>query len=293
MLDAIEVSSPLRVVIVHWNQPERCLQTVAAFGEQEVAVSIVVVDNGSTPEALEKLRANLTGADLVEAGHNLGFGAAANVGLRRWLGEADGSPWAAVAPHDALPRSGCLHRLVAAVERRPCVGLACADVGDGRRPVVDPYFGGITLPIDRVEDDGWVEAGYPHGTLLLAGRSCLQQIGLFDERYFAYCEEADLGQRARQAGWRVGLVKGAQVRNPHLSGGGAVLDYLMLRNTLLLVRDHFGRYKVSIRLAMALGQLLTGLVRPRRRPLVFEPKARLRAMADFLGGRFGAPPPDL
>jgi len=63
--------------------------------------------------------------------------------------------------------------------------------------VVDPVFGALLRP--SVVDDGWEDAGYPHGTLLLARRECLLDIGLFDERYFAYCEEADLGERARRA----------------------------------------------------------------------------------------------
>ncbi|MEZ5136208.1 MAG: hypothetical protein R2699_14425 [Acidimicrobiales bacterium] len=47
------------------------------------------------------------------------------------------------------------------------VGLACADVGDGETPVVDPYFGGMTVPARAA---GWEPADYPHGTLLLARR---------------------------------------------------------------------------------------------------------------------------
>ena len=39
---------------------------------------------------------------------------------------------------------------------------------------------------------------------MLARRECLADVGLFDERYFAYCEEAELAIRAKQAGWQVG-----------------------------------------------------------------------------------------
>ena len=51
-----------------------------------------------------------------------------------------------VAPHDALPGAGCLQALLDAVAHRPRAGLACADVGDGHTPYLDPYFGGITMP---------------------------------------------------------------------------------------------------------------------------------------------------
>ncbi|MEJ7583486.1 MAG: hypothetical protein WKF43_05205 [Acidimicrobiales bacterium] len=171
----------------------------------------------------------------------------------------------------------------------PRAGLACADVGDGHTPFVDPYFGGITMP--AAATSGWEPAHYPHGTLLFARRACLEEIGLFDERYFAYCEEADLGLRARSAGWEVGIVRGARVVNPYLSGGADLVDYLMLRNTLLLVRDHFGLYRSSIRFAIALYHLGIGTVRPDQRSWIWAPAARVRALADYARGRFG-PPPD-
>ena len=75
----------------------------------------------------------------------------------------------------------------------------------------------------------------------------LRDVGLFDERYFAYCEEADLALRAAAAGWEVGLVRGAIIRNPDLGSRSAAVDYLQLRNTLLLVREHYGRYNAAIR----------------------------------------------
>ncbi len=309
-------ATPLAVVLVHWDQPERCSATVAAFRAQGVPLTITVVDNGSTPEALAALRAELVDVELVELGRNVGFGPAANVGFRRWLTEGQGE-WVALAPHDALPQPGCLERVLAAVGDRPRAGLACADVGDGEVPVVDPYFGGITLPPSRARlgsvvgwaervgsdrdrtsvvtrptpaDDGWQPAGYPHGTLLFARRACLEDIGLFDERYFAYCEEADLGERARRAGWEVGIVRGADVRNPYLGGGAAVVDYLMLRNTLLLVRSHFGRYRAAVRVVIALLHVARGSLHPSTRPWIFAPIARLRAVADHCRSRYGPPP---
>jgi hypothetical protein len=125
---------------------------------------------------------------------------------------------------------------------------------------------------------------------MVARRSCLEQVGLFDERYFAYCEEADLALRARAAGWEVGVVRGAEVRNPTVGSHVAVVDYLQLRNTLLLVQDHFGLWPVAMRLCMALGHLGVGLVSPERRGPYWDAPARVQALADFLRRRFGPPP---
>jgi GT2 family glycosyltransferase len=277
----------LPVVVVHRNQPERLQETIAAFRAQDVPVKIVVVDNGSSSVP------RIDGDDVVilDTGTNLGFGPGANVGFRHFLSSDDEWEWIALSPHDALPQPGCLRRLLDAVNARPRAGLACADVGDDSTPVVDPYFGGILAP--AATDEGWEPAGHPHGTLMVARRACLDDVGLFDERYFAYCEEADLALRAAAHGWECGLVRGAMVRNPYVGSASAAIDYLQLRNTLLLVREHSGRYHAFIRFSIAVWHLLSGAVAPSRRGPYWNVKGRLTALVDFTRGRFGPPPPAL
>jgi GT2 family glycosyltransferase len=279
------------VVIVHWDQPERCVRTGRAFtAQQGVDAHLIVVDNGSAPAGLAEVAAGLPAAELVRVGRNAGFGAAANVGMRRWL-ERGAGEWVVVAPHDALPEPDCLRRLLDAVAERPRAGLASAEFGEPGKPVVDRYFGGIL--VDRQRNEGWEDAGHPHGTLLLARRACLDDIGLFDERYFAYCEEADLGLRASAAGWEVGVVWGAVVRNPSVSVRSEVAEYLMLRNSLLLVREHFGRYPAFIRICFALVNTTRLGLHPAARGPFFSWPARRRALRDFLCRRLGPPPPEL
>jgi GT2 family glycosyltransferase len=277
----------LPVVIVHRNQPERLRETIAAFRAQDVPVTIAVVDNGSA--ALP----DVEGPDIVvlDGGGNLGFGPGANVGYRHFLDNERGWEWIALAPHDALPQPGCLRRMLDALAERPGAGLACADVGDDSIPVVDPYFGGILAP--ALLDEGWEAAGHPHGTLMFARRDCLETVGLFDERYFAYCEEADLALRAAAAGWECGLVRGAMVRNPYVGSASAAIDYLQLRNTLLLVREHSGLYHAFIRYTIALWHLLSGAVVPARRGPYWNVRGRIAALVDFPRGRFGPPPEEL
>jgi len=282
------------VVLVHWNQPERCAATIDAFAGARGDVRIVVVDNGSERPArrrlLEIVRTCGHDVELVVLPANRGFGGAANVGLRRFL---EGDPgelgdWVAVAPHDALPQAGALNLLVELAASVPGTGLASADVGDGHVPVVDPYFGGMTRPASCTE--GLEPAGYAHGTLFVAHRDCLADIGLFDERYFAYCEEADLGLRAITRGWGVGLAHGARVVNPGMRSGSDLADYLMHRNTLRLVREHFGRYHAAVRLLIGVAQLVRGQVQPSSRGWMYSARGRAWGMVDHLRGRTGAPP---
>jgi N-acetylglucosaminyl-diphospho-decaprenol L-rhamnosyltransferase len=285
--------SVLPVVIVHWNRADRCVATVERFLAHDVpgGVRVVVVDNGSDPAALATVRAGLPdGVPLVALPRNRGFGPGANAGFQHVLAHPcpDDVGWIGLAPHDAQPQPGCLERMLDAVAARPRAGLASADFGDGLTPIVDPYFGGILGPAKVSE--GWEPAGHPHGTLMLLRRELLEEVGLFDERYFAYCEEADLALRAAGRGWETGLVRGAVVVNPDTGTRVAAIDYLQLRNTLLLVREHSGRYKASIRWGLGVAQLVGGLVRPSTRGPYFVARARVQALFDHARGRYGPPP---
>lgn len=288
---------PLRVVVVHWNQPGACAATVERFLDRELTVRVTVVDNGSTPSALEQLRAALgehrpDTVELVETGSNLGFGPGANVGLRRFLERADDGEWVALAPHDVDPHPGCLAAMLGAAAAEPMAGLMCADVGDAMVPVIDPYFGGMAVdaPPSNAPLPRWETVDYPHGTLMMLRRGCLAEIGVFDERYFSYCEEADLALRARRAGWRVGLVRGARVQNLHIGSGMEIVDYLQTRNTLLLVQEMSGWYHAFIRAWFTVVQTVRGVRTPSTRAMIFHPRARVAGLRDFVLRRFGPPP---
>ncbi len=274
----------ITVVVVHREQPDACVITSGALQQQ--GARILIVDNGSSPAARSRLVDALPDAEFVWLDANAGFGPGANAGFRHWLEHGEGD-WVGLGPHDVLPEPDCLSRLLDAVRDRPRAGLVSAEFGTAERPVVDPYFGGIQRPAER--GTGWQEAGHPHGTLMLARRQCLEDIGLFDERYFAYCEEADLGQRARDAGWEVGIVWDAIVRNPS-QASSTVVEYLQLRNSLLLVRTHFGRYRTFIRIMWAVVNTTRLWLHPSKRTPWFDARARRHAVADFLRGRFGPPP---
>jgi N-acetylglucosaminyl-diphospho-decaprenol L-rhamnosyltransferase len=283
-------ASAVDLVIVHRDQGRAVCDTVARFQAQVPGPRIVVVANGSGPDGLAAVRSLPAEVHVIELGANTGFGPGANAGFR-WFLAHDPAEWLAVCPHDARPLPGCLARLVATCEAQARAGLASADVGDGLTPVVDRYFGAIPAPATVTE--GWEAAGYPHGTLMLARRRCLEDVGLFDERYFAYCEEAELAIRAKASGWQVGVVRGAEIRNMHVGSRAAVVDYLQLRNTLLMVREHSGRYHAGIRLAIALWQLAAGALDPARRGPYWAPRARALAIAHHLRHRYGPPPAHL
>ncbi len=286
------------VVIVHWNQPDSCVSTVERFLTEPLVADVIVVDNGSTAEALESLRSDLAAKrhlngrwELIELSQNTGFGPGVNRGWEHWLvaPEAERTEFCAVCPHDALPDAGTVAALVDALAQNPNLGIVSADAGDGQLPFVDHVFGPIGQPVGS--SVGLQPTDYAHGTLFMITRTCLETVGMFDERFFAYCEEADQGLRARAAGFDVGLVVGARVRNPHVNTRAPVVDYLMERNTILLVAEHFGRRKAVMRFGLTLWQFAAGLARPTRRGPYWSTRARALAIRDVLARRWGKPPP--
>jgi N-acetylglucosaminyl-diphospho-decaprenol L-rhamnosyltransferase len=168
--------------------------------------------------------------------------------------------------------------------------------------VVDRFFGGWFVP--TTPGDGWEDVDYPHGTLLAVTRAAVEDIGLFDERFFAYCEEADLGIRARAAGWEVGMVWGAVVGNGRPPRAD-LARYLQLRNTLLLLQKHFGLGATATRLTFEAAALAAGRDQPTlgvglgdtprdlARERVALRRATRLALRDFVLRRFGPPPADL
>jgi GT2 family glycosyltransferase len=278
---------------VHRRRPEACVATIATLRAEGVD-TVVVVDNASPVEDRKAIIDAHPDVVLLEQDGNLGFGPAANVGFRWWLDTgAPDDEWVLLCPHDAEPAPGAIGRLVDAAVDRPGAGLACAEYGDHEwsgKPYIDPYFGSMLVPTERTP--GWESCHHPHGTLMAARRSCLVDIGVFDERYFAYGDEADLGERARRAGWDVGIVWGAVVRNPGMSSEVGVPEYLMLRNSLLLVRSYWGRYHAFIRFFAATWVTVRGALGGKRTPF-WDLRARLFALRDFLAGRSGPPPANL
>ncbi len=283
---------PITAVILHWNQSASCLDTIDRFLGDPVVDDVIVVDNGSSAQHLRVLRNGVEERaahriEMIDVGYNSGFGPGVNRGWALWL-ENRQTAWCAVAPHDAVAAPGTLAALVAAGEDRD-LGMVSADVGDGRLQLVDHVFG----PIDQVapREEGLEIVDYPHGTLMVVSRACLASVGLFDERYFAYCEEADLGLRAKEAGYSTGLLYGARVENPHVNTPAPMIDYLKERNTVLLVSSHFGWRKGLMRLGLTTWHLVRGLVQPASRVAGWSASARVAAIRDVLRRRWGPPPP--
>ncbi len=271
-------AEPVALLVVHWNNPRACLATVRALRGQDPNLQTVILDNASSADAYEMLRRE-TDAEIVRLSHNHGWGPALNIGLRKWLAESRGE-FCLISAHDAVPSEGCVELLVEAMHRDARIGIACPQYADATVPRFSALHG-VKLHVDLAQSRGalqWVDV--PHGTLFLIRRECLREIGLFDERYFAYGDEHELGARAVRHGWKVALVWGAIVANPETSTPSAWRSYLFARNSLLLVHDYFGVVAAFLRAIV----IAINALRERQ-----TARMRMRGLRDYFAGRFGAP----
>jgi len=288
--DSRMAAAPSPLFVLHWNRPEECLRTVEAFRTQGAAVSLSVVDNHSHPQALRSLTDRLPpDVNVIRLDENKGWGGAFNTVIQRWLSSGD-SEFCFIAAHDAIPGEDCLELLRQAMLNDPRVGIACPEYGVSEVPRFSKLRYYRTTPVEPRPRGTAEGVEIPYGTLMMFRRECLREIGLFDERYFAYGDEHEIGLRARKHNWQVDVVWGAVVLNPGTWTASRTRSYLFARNSLLLVKTYAGWGWAALRLLLMLPNTLRMLILPPNREYAFCAGARMLAIRDFLLSRYGPPP---
>lgn len=226
----------LHVIILNFRTPDmtiRCVETALAAMEG-IKGGITIVENGSGDDSLARIRAEgeargwLDGqrVALVDSGHNGGFGAGNNVGIRAGLPDGRLADLVYLLNSDAFPQPDAIRALVDHLAAHPDCGIACSRLrGDDdvphdtafRFPSAGGEFeeGARTGPITRLlrhkvvtipQPDASREVDWSAGASMMFRAEVLEQIGLFDETFFLYYEETDLCRRAAEAGWQTHYV---------------------------------------------------------------------------------------
>jgi GT2 family glycosyltransferase len=185
---------------------------------------VVVVDNGSddgSPEMVvsEWQQNPLLPVKLIRNKDNRGFCAANNQGFA-----ASDSEFVALLNNDAEAEPGWLEALASAFTNRPDVGMAASKILVHEDPRRIDKVGHLIYPdgqnrgrgtgeLDRGQYDRIEEVLWPDGCAAMYRRAMLDEIGGFDEDLFAYGDDAELGLRARIAGWKCLYIPRAVVRH--------------------------------------------------------------------------------
>jgi GT2 family glycosyltransferase len=205
---------------------------------------VIVVDNSG--QGLVRRNGLASNARVIENSRNVGFGEAINQGMR-----ASAAPYLATLNDDAVPRPNWLAALLEAIERRPDVGMCASQVRLFGEDRLDSA--GMLMARDgsskqrghgRPPEDFPVaeETLFPSGSAALYRRALLEETGGFDPGFFLYCEDTDLGLRARWAGWKCLYVPDAVVEHHYSHSAGRaspVKAYYVERNRLFVLAKNF------------------------------------------------------
>jgi len=198
---------------------------------------VILADNGSVDGAPERAAAARENVELLRTGGNLGYGRGANRGVATLPAKVG---WVVVVNPDIEWAPGSLDTLLDAAHRWPDAGSFGPLIRDPDGTIYPsarllPSLGrgighallGRLWPANpwtrsyRQSDASITErtAGWLSGSCLLVRRSAFEQVHGFDERYFMYFEDVDLGDRLGKAGWQNVYVPSAEV--VHLGGHAA------------------------------------------------------------------------
>jgi GT2 family glycosyltransferase len=206
------------VVVVNWDRCEllrACLRSLQAQTFRDF--EILVVDNGSQDGSAAMVEREFPAARLIRNTVNRGFCAANNQGIAQARGRH-----VALLNNDAEADTRWLEGLLSAFRLGEDVGMAASKILVWENRAVIDKVGHLIYPDgqnrgrgagepDRGQYDRMEETAWPDGCAAMYKKEMLEAIGGFDEDFFAYADDAELGLRARLAGWRAIYVPAAVV----------------------------------------------------------------------------------
>lgn len=311
------------VVVVAYRAADRisaCLDALRAQRFGSTTMQVVVVDNASDDGTADLVAGRYPEVRLMRSATNLGFAGGNNLAIR-----ATASRWVVLLNDDAVAEPDLVARLVAAGDAAgddvAAVAATVLLAERFRRPVAtddldqDAVHGpdGAFVPAPDGDvrlvnstgnevrtdgfgtDRGWLSVAATHsppqevfgfsGAAAALRRQALEQVGLFDERFFMYYEDTDLSWRMRRAGWRVVHCPDAVAYHHHATSSGegsAFFEFHDQRNRLLTVLKNGSPGLV---LRVVLRHLLTtaSIVLRHRQPWS-RTRTRLRALVSSAAG---------
>jgi GT2 family glycosyltransferase len=215
----------ISVVVVTWNGLDLLRPCLDSLAQQTADHQLVVVDNGSHDGTVAWLHEYAPHAHVVALPTNTGFAHGNNVGMRAASGDA-----LVLLNNDTLPAPNFLQQIVAPLAHDPQLGSVAGVLTFAHQPDV-VAAAGIAVSRDAVHRDLWMLQAVEQlpaaptaifgasGGAVCYRRAALREVGLFDEGYFAYLEDADLAWRLRLRGWDCAVAPLARVRHVYSATG--------------------------------------------------------------------------
>lgn len=292
----------MSIVLVCWNNKaylDPCLKSLYEGGLKS-SFDVVVVDNGSTDGSQQMLAEKYPDVMLIQNEGNVGLGKASNQGI-----EATNGRHVLLLNNDTLVNGPALDVLVEYLDAHPDVGATAGKLlnPDGSFQSGFAPFSTLLeefLIVTHIGEMLWTgypshgdsneikETGWMSSACLLVRRAALDQIGLLDEGYFIYGDEADLQYRLNKAGWKVVFLPTSSI----VHFGGRSMDRwkrrrMVYRGKMMFYRKNYGFLSTLLLrilfFVMSLLKLLiwcVGFIVPSRND---QAKKELRSNLDVMG----------
>lgn len=232
----------LLTIILNWRTPEMTIRAAetALQALDGISGALLIIDNDSGDGSFQTIRDRVQArgwdqgpqrVTVLQSGHNGGFGAGNNFGIRTGLPDGGQPDYIYILNSDAFPEPGAISALLNHLESHPADGIAGSRIYDpqGRLDrtafrfpsIIGDFEANIRFgPVSHLLRKHIVAPPVPEATChtdwvsgasLMIRRALLDEIGLFDESFFLYFEETELCRRAARAGWRCAYVTDSRV----------------------------------------------------------------------------------
>jgi len=249
-----ELSPLVAIVIVNYNGAEdtlKCLDSLLALNYDNKFV--IVVDNGSSSPAHDDILTAHPWVVVESSATNEGWAGGNNIGIRHAL--AAGAEYIILLNNDTIVSAEMVIRLVDAALGNPEFGIIGPVINemsnpaqvqtDGcmfNRPEHAGFFQRKAVPLQRSSLPAVTEVDIVNGCCMMIARQVFERIGLIDEQFFLVHEESDFCLRAREHGFRCGVIGESMVWHKHsasfVRAGNWRQRYYDARNLYLLLRKH-------------------------------------------------------
>ncbi len=230
------------IVILNWNGIDHLPDCLASLKIQTFQdFECIVVDNGSTDASVAYLKSSHPWVRLVSLHKNHGFASGNVIGLKSCTGK-----YIVTLNNDTIADRFWLQKLVKAADDNPEAGMVgCRICSNQNRDIIDSI--GVKICLDGMSRGAGRGKKFsslrsvstkilmPSACAALYRRTMLDETGFFDEAFFAYCEDTDLGLRGRLAGWGAVLAPDAIVYHKYSATAGTFSPFKLY----LVERNHF------------------------------------------------------
>lgn len=199
------------VVVPNWNGQDSLASCLDSLNTQSEFVKIIVVDNGSSDDSVAIVEEKYPDVILIKHRANRGFAGGVNAGI--CYGLKLGAKYIGLLNNDATADKEWAKHLTGFLDSHPKAGIVTSKILDGDKKQLDstgdlytiwglPFPRGRGEPADdKYDSEQWVFGASGGASLYRA--AMFQEIGLFDQDFFAYYEDIDISFRAQLAGWKV------------------------------------------------------------------------------------------